>query len=352
MFWLIFIAAVIYFGVKIANKHKNNTSYSDYTASQKQTQKSAPVQNYRQPTIGVNRVPADALINSRYYTQYKSTFDLIWYNGKQPKYKIDWLLESLELGHKLERSGYYVTESMKAGLPYFCETEREFDYFEKWEKPILKGFVDGILDIAFYYKLGDAAHPSKLKYWKNQLIQMAFDGNLQAQAGLLSATAQYIFSGDDRAVFKEKYESKLWETATKGNHAAQLAVGIFMTHSTCSDERIDLLTKATEGNTSDAWYWLAKEYESRLYVDPKTGEMRHHTVSQEEKDELTKKKYQCLLAGAEANTGMMAGVCQYKVAVLLEDENPQMAKYWYERAKANGENVDHEIEWINKELGV
>lgn len=41
----------------------------------------------RNPQIGLYNIPADTLINCPYYNEYKTCFDLIWYNDKRfPQY--------------------------------------------------------------------------------------------------------------------------------------------------------------------------------------------------------------------------------------------------------------------------
>lgn len=88
--------------------------------------------------------PADALFGSPYYDRYEPLFNYIWStchgrNGSQNK--IDWLLQSLDMGRILESDGHYVRESIEKDLPYFCETEQEFEMFFRGEAPILRGSV-------------------------------------------------------------------------------------------------------------------------------------------------------------------------------------------------------------------
>lgn len=308
-----------------------------------------------QPTPGINRCPADALINSPYYAKYKTAFDLIWYDRKQPKYKIDWLLQSLNMGHEIETEGYYILESIKAGLPYFCETEREFDAFFNSEKPVTLDSVDGMMDMCFFYHEANSeySHPAKRQYWQQRLRKMALSGNLEAQGALCSNMAKHNFSESEVAEFKEKYEAELFRRAKSGDAYAQLAVGEFLSPYR-SQERIDWLIKAANQGLSDAWFRLSKAYGAMISLD-ENGNIRKVPLPEEERLRLAKKIAECYYKGAQANNGVMAARCQYMVGSYYEDgdsifpKDIEKAKYWYRKALENGETrAKSSLDYLNE----
>ena len=263
---LIVVIVVVYLKVIKPKKQSGHDSHPESASFQSSSQNNIR-QSANHPTRGVNRVPADALINSPYYDKYKNVFDLVWYDGNQAKYKIDWLLESLDMGRELENSGYYVIESIKSGFPYFCETESEYDKLLDKDKPVLRGSVEGILDLALGYGFDETSkHPSKMGYWKQKLIDMASSGNMEAQAALCAAKSNVykaLFSQDELNGFYSKYYNTLVSAAKSGNPYALIGVGQFLT-GFASKQRRDLLSQAAKANLSDAWYYLGKAYSSLL----------------------------------------------------------------------------------------
>lgn len=307
-----------------------------------------------QPAPGVNRCPADALINSPYYSKYKTAFDLIWYNGKQPKYKIDWLLQSLNMGRELEDFGSYVLKSMENELPYFCETEYEFDKFYDSDKPVTLGSIDGMMELCFFYhETSRDAHPAKRKYWQQRLRELALSGSLEAKGALCSSFAKMVFSEDEVNESKEIYEAELLNLAKSGNASAQLAVGKYLSPHN-SKESIAWLTQSANHGLSDAWYQLSKIYESQIILDA-NGKVRQTPLPENETQSLERRIAESIYKGAEADNGVMAARCQYWVGTYYEDGNSilpkdiEKAKYWYQKSLENGETkARYEIERINE----
>ena len=98
--------------------------------------------------------PADVLFESPHYDRYEALFNYIWsacHGRDGSQYKIDLLLQSLDMGHTLEADGFYVTKSIEKDLLYFCETEHEFEMFFKSPASVLRGSVKGILDMISFY---------------------------------------------------------------------------------------------------------------------------------------------------------------------------------------------------------
>ncbi|MCH5354025.1 MAG: sel1 repeat family protein [Acutalibacter sp.] len=348
---LVIIFAIIWF-YRSKSKSKQNDSIP--TPNESTTSVQQQSQRIDGPTPGVNRCAADALINSPYYAQYKGLFDYIWYDGKQPKYKVDWLLQSLDMGHEIESGGYYIMESMKQNLPYFCETEDEYDYFFSYLQPI--DSVEGMEHMCvFYSSFQPSGHPAKQEYWKQRLCELAITGNLRAQAALCSdATGiQVSFSDDERKKHKEKYRETLFSLAESGNAEGQLAVGEYLSPER-SQEKIEWLTKAANQGLSDAWYQLHSFYLGKMLFDDNGG-VRQAPLSEEEKQDLEGKMAEYVYKGAEANNGAMAGWCQHEVGNYYAEGNSvfakdlEKAKYWYQRALENGvEDAEREIRNINE----
>ena len=311
----------------------------------------------RDSEIDLNN-PASALIHSEFYGEYRKYFDYLYYKN-QPKYKIDVLLESLRMGRTIGADGWsYIMNSIEDDLPYYCESEDEYDLFKTnaydTNKHLRGGVVESILLAAFNYAHNQYAHPSKLKYWQDILLRMADSGDVVAQAGLCSPLAKDVFPEDEVVKFHEKYEAAIRASAADGDPQAQMAFGRFLTIY-ASAERIKWLSLAAEnGNLTDAWYFLGEAYSS--YIDCIDGNMRSEPLSKEESDELHKKRANCILKGAEANNGKMAGACQYQLAGFYEDGDyhlPQdynMAKCWYRKAGENGYDVTHCLELIEKRM--
>lgn len=292
------------------------------------------------PTPGYNNCPADALINSPYYAQYKATFDYIWYNGQQPKYKIDWLLKSLDMGRELEAGGVYVVESIKKDLPYFCETEVELDRLFESDGPAMKGSVKGILDLGYFYHEVNKDYflQEKRDYWKHRLIEMAQCGNLEAQAALCANRG--LFEEEEVNAFKEKYETEIMRLANEGNPYAQLGVGLFLTKYK-SREFFSWMEKAAIQGLSDAYYYMGKGYESFIYSDEDFN-MREKPLEGDELKAINAKTSECYIKGANTKNGIMAERCQLICASNYEDgsngfpKNVPLARSWYKMAAENG----------------
>lgn len=280
------------------------------------------------------------LTGSRFYGENKKLFDYIQIKN-QPRYKVELLLQSLELGHELEGGGYYVIRSIEEGLPYFVETEEEYDCFHKDECPVLLGSLLGIESLLCKYFLegGDSYHPGKLKYWQEKLVRQAENGDMETQAFLGTRTSAITGISKEAA---EKYENNVWEQARVGNVAAQFAVGQYLAPYN-SDESIQWLTKAAEQGASDVWYRLGKIYNT-LHHGGRWDENGNCFIPlpEDEKSQIDGKDVECWLRGAEADNGVMAGYCQYKVAGFYEDgdyhlpRNMHKAECWYRKAAAHG----------------
>ena len=331
---ILVVALVIGYFVTRAKRRREAEAYNSDTAFVPNTQA------IDVPTPGVNRCPADALINSPYYAEYKTTFDLIWYNGEQPQYKIDWLLYSLNLGRKLENNGTYVVDSMEKNLPYFCETEYEYDRFFDRLKPVLLGSIDGIMDLGLHYGAHNPnySHPAKREYWRQQLCDAALSGDLEVQGALCGQASRFLFSEDEIAAFKEKYEADLRYLAESGNAYAQLAVGKYLS-SRHSQESFDWLFKAANQGLSDAWYEIGEYY----FCKCQDWYYENHGIStgkpsEEEKARYREKAAESVYKGAVADNGVMAARCQEEVAGFYEDgeynfpKDMEKAKYWYQKA--------------------
>lgn len=282
----------------------------------------------------------------------------MWYDGKQPKYKIDWLLESLNMGRELEDNGNYVLDSIEANLPYFCETVSEYNFFFDNEKPVTRGSIEGILDLMLQYTSSTKlTHPSKLAYWQEQIKRMASNGNMQAQAALCAAKTNVYkgaFSETDLEEAFNKYHDSLIAAAERGDPQAQLAVGIFLTPYASRRKR-EMLAKATDADLTDAWYHLGHAFSTLIYSD-EDGTWRGDTLPSDDKKALQEKEMECYVHGAEANNGIMAGWCQKYIAMWYEDGDGilpldlRKAKYWYEKAAENGYDVRFSLENLNKRL--
>ena len=303
-----------------------------------------------EPSKDAEDTLAAVLLASPYYAKYDNLFQFIIHSGKQEQYKIDLLLESLKMGRDLELDGYYVKASIQKNLPYFCETEQEFDMFFKSEKPVLRGSVDGILEMISFY-LYSEKHPSKQKYWQQHLLDIAQNGNLEAQAALCTNLVRSIFSEQELATFKKAYETNLMQLAEAGNGMAQLAVGEFL--ASRPPFKIEWLTKAAQQGLSDAWYQLGRAYSSMINIT-EDGQFKPNRLSEDEVHQLMVKESECFLCGARANNGIMAAWCQYKTGDrytegrLLPKDLTQAA-YWLQEALKNGEEMARgHLEYVEK----
>lgn len=292
----------------------------------------------------------DALFDSPHYNRYKSLFNYVGANchGRdEPGYKFEWLLQSLDMGRELEADGFYVRESIIKDLPYFCETEHEFDMFFKSQAPVLRGSVKGMLDMISFY-LYSEKHPSKLEYWKQQLSGLAQDGNFEAQAALCSHDVGHMFQEQELESFKKMYEPNLMRLAEAGNPEAQLAVGEFLTQKL--PPKIAWLLKAAQQGLGDAWCQLGLTYESMIDTDD-DGQSRQIQLSNGKIHQLMIKKAECLLNGANTNNGIMAAWCQYMVGGYYAEgellpKDLQKAAYWFRQAIENGENAQESLDSV------
>lgn len=296
----------------------------------------------RQENVSIKEydVSKDDLCNSPYYKKYQTTFDYIRYNGKQPKYKIDWLLKSLDMGRELEYNGVFVVQSIEKDYPYFCETEYEFYSLAKADSPALKGSIKGILDLGYLYLETNKQYflQEKKDYWRNQLVEMARGGNLEAQAGLCKGFP--LFTKEEVEEYKEKYQDELVRLAKNGNPYAQLGVGQFIAEYR-SKESFDWLQKAGEQGLSDAYYHLAAVYNNMIHIDD-DFQIRNTPLSEKEEKDINEKIAECYIKGAKHDNGILAVECQYTIASYYETgyagfpKDLALAKYWYERALKNG----------------
>lgn len=297
---------------------------------------------------------ADVLFDSPHYDRYESLFNYIWtscHGRDEPQYKFDWLLQSLDAGRELEIDGFYVIESIQKGLPYFCETEHEFEKFFKSEAPILRGSVRGILDMISFY-LYREKHSAKREYWQQHLLGLAQSGNYEAQAALCTNYVRYAFSEQELMAFKETYEQNLIQFAETGNCEAQLAVGEFLMQK--PPQKIIWLTKAAQQGSSDAWFQLGLTYESMINIDD-DGQFKPNRLSDDEVRQLMVQKAECFLNGANANNGIMAAWCQYKVGDFFAEgdllpKDLQKAAYWLRQAIENGEDAQDSLDYVLRQM--
>lgn len=298
--------------------------------------------------------PADVLFDSPHYDRYEPLFNYIWsacHGRDGSQYKIDLLLQSLDMGRVLEIDGFYVQQSIEKDLPYFCETEREFEMFYKSQTPVLRGSIKGILDMISFY-LYTEKNLSKQEYWQRRLLELAQNGGLEAQAALCSNFLRNVFSEQELAAFKEMYEPNLMRLAEEGNGEAQLAVGEFLMRE--PPQKIVWLSKAAEQGLSDAWYQLGITYESMINTDD-AGQFRLDRLSDDEVHQLMVKKAECFLNGANANNGIMAAWCQYKVGDYYAEgdllpKDFQKAAYWLRQAIENGEDAKESLEYVLRQM--
>lgn len=263
---------------------------------------------------------------------------LQYYN--QSQYKIDWLMESINKGREIDNC--YVLTSAEENLPYFCESEWEYEMFHNREKPVLKDSIQGIMDIAFFYNpCSENFNDTKRTYWLRKLINLAEGGNREAQAALGSHRSAMNFSVETQIEFEELYGEKLWEDAQNGDKYAEIAVGEWLTG---ADRlaRKEWLRKAAEQGLTDAYYYLSCECNGDRIVD-ETGKRREEPLSEEEKNILNQKYVELIKKGAELNNGTTATFCKNSLAGFYEDgfvvnKNKEMAILWYRRAAEDGDS--------------
>jgi len=254
---------------------------------------------------------------------------------------------------------YYVMETKKVEFPYPCATELEYDKFTSLQEPLNKGEVVSILNILHSYSegLGNDCHESeyiihkdfdKVEYWKRFLVEGAENGNRMYQAALITdAFFSHLWNSDDeKKIYKEKYEKKLYDDAENGNAYAQMAIAV-----TClgtvkygSDEAIELLEKASNSGVGDAYYYLVRALDAKLFKEnllPVYGDERYC------------RNYRLHLKGADINNGIFAGNQQDMVGDAYRDgecgfeKDIEKARHYYKLAVSNGYRLS---EWSLKNL--
>lgn len=336
--------------IVFVSKEKTNDSsaINDTIQNEKMNEQSQKIN----APISVNNNSSDILVNSPYYNKYRKTFDIIRHSGKEPKYRIDWLLKSLDMGHELEHDGVFVTASISKSFPYFCETEEEFNCLSKDDCLALKGSVAAIFGLGYLYSGSHMKSflQEKRVYWRNKILEMAKTGNLDAQAGL--CRKNLLFNEQEVEEYKEKYEAKLMHMAEDGNPYAQLAVGQFIARN--RKEKMEWLNKAGEQGLGDAYYYLADVYAQMRFLDDEFNYKQDSLLDEKEEQLIDEKTGECYLKGAKLNNGMMAAECQYNLASAYHygyygfEKDLVHARYWYEIAFKNGkeyagkciENID------------
>lgn len=256
----------------------------------------------------------------------------------QPEYKTEWLRKSIEEGHEID--GYYVIKSAENNLPYYCESEDEYERLCDNYTAALKDSVWGILLMIFYYhdRNEKTKNPIKKAYWKNKLIHMAENGNREAQAVLCSnykvnITENFklaLFSENEIYKYKALYESKLLDDAMSGDKYAQMGIGKWLFGFDNIEKALLWLNKAADQCLTDACFYI-------------TGflVLKEHAVnSSEEKNEIIKQSYEYYKRGAEYSNGIMAGYCQYRYGdECLEgnyiQKDLEQAKFWLKKAADN-----------------
>lgn len=319
---------------------------------------------------------AGILLSSQYYFEYKNLFDQLYnvYGGKYKPFVFEMLLWSIENGHLIDQNGYYVLESARIGLPYLCETEREFDEICKIFNKLKQGEqIKNILRLSSLY--GDYAqtsskHPYKMRYWGNQLISYVNNGDIEAIAAILginkenSIAQNGAFFGD--GVIEDlynKYEMNLRDAANNGNYSAMLFVAVYMTPTPMSvvdyNNQLNMILESTKGNTSDAWYWLADKTLNKINLAQMAKTIFKNsdiTVTPEEEFEIRRLYGEYYIKGAEVNKGCTAVAMQEMVADWYGfgdyaqygiPADYDKAVYWYRVLQNNGINISNKIEVLN-----
>lgn len=349
------MAAIVYLLVKVIK----SSSIVSGQSTRQGDQPTQPVQVKNQQASNIKGNPVDEFASNPHYAQAKRLLDEYDPLGRQPKYKIELLLQSMDAGLKVDFDDfddtlYYLGQSINKNLPYFCESEYEFNKFFDGSKPVLRGSIQGIVDLMGSYIYGpERKHPGKAEYWKRRLRELADSGNLEAQAVLCTNRVKHAFSERELLSFKEKFEADLRLLAESGDAGAQLAVGEFLTQQ--PPQKIEWLTKAAQQGLSDAWCELGLAYESMINIDD-DGQFHTGRLSETEVRRLMEKKAECFLKGAEANNGIMAAWCQYKSGDYYADGDlfPRdfaQAAYWYQKALENGEeSARSALEYVGAKL--
>ena len=297
---------------------------------------------------------SELLLKSPHYAENKSLFNYLCAKH-QPRSKVEWLLQSLDMGHEIENNGYYVLKSVEEDLPYYVETESEYDKFHNDEEPVSLGSTKGILELCFLYnKFCENGHPMKQKYWMDCLCNRAESGDLIAQGALCSNQATNAFYPESTEKNREKYKDILLQKAESGDAVAQFAVGQYIAPYR-TPEQLDWLEKAAAQGLSDACYFLGKTYSFIVISGFLDSYGNAIPPTDEQKNKYYGKDVEMYLKGAEADNGVMAGFCQWKVAGFYEDgehiltKDLAKAEYWCRRAAAHGvESAERHLEYLQK----
>lgn len=269
------------------------------------------VTNYNsgsQARTGIENCVPYSVTQENYYEEYHKLLDYIYLKHEEKpdivsEFKINCLLESLRNGNEIEMSGHYILQSIKENLPYFCETEYEYDqlYGDREGSP-LTGSEFCILNVMNFYKHSDTSkNNQKFLFWKNRIIEIAEKGFRTAQAALCwdHPLIADMFSNEERNSFRQLYLNNLFDEAEEGSPVAKYAIGEYIAKY-MSEESTDFLMEAAHAGLSDAWYKLARRKQSSNYDSH--GKMQSL--------EVETKVYRYYKNGADADCGQMAAYCQ------------------------------------------
>lgn len=318
-FFVVIVIAIVLVIIFKLNKGDNKTEHS-YSHINKPS------------NISVDSDVKDLLYNP-YYSKYSRVFDYIVYaGGNQSRYKIDWMLYSLEQGKELEDEGLYIIKSIDENLPYYCETELEYDRFFDKECPVLLGDIESIISIMLPYSTINK-HTYKHKFWVDLLIDMADLNNLEAQGLLCSDKILNSISSEEKNKYIEKYKQLLIDLANSGVANAQYVVGEYLCDNN-SKKQVEYFTKAAQQGVANAWYSLSRYYRHKIYFD-ENNELRNPDFSDETIIKLQNEELKCMYECAKADNGTKSPYCQYMYSLKIEDNNPQEGEYWKQKSNYN-----------------
>lgn len=250
---------------------------------------------------------------------------------------------SHENGNEIDET--FIDWSKSEDLPYYIENADEQGLVFDEQPFAFKGYPNAMLELMFSYSQGlhCGKNHNKVLYWRDILIDLAEQGNRDAQAALCSNFYRTIATSafgtekgvDDSQAFREKYFDTLLRDAKNGDKYAQYGVGAYCVNTEiCTDNNVafDFLLKAGEQGVGDAYYEIAERTLGQVYYH------RNGTTAPWEEQ----MKYYKL--GAEINNGLFAGKCQYHLAREYENggivpKNLDEAKKWYRIGAGNGDNL-------------